>query len=187
MRASASVLILTLAAVSAGCAAEDASAPEELVLPVFAVSESKNFNSPLSGDEEVPPVNTDGRGNAVFQLSRDGASLEYRLIVTNLENITQSHIHIAPAGSNGPVVVFLFGQGTPPTSSIPGGVTENGVIAQGTITQANLIARPAIGFGATVPELLDAMRSGRAYVNVHTVPFPGGEIRGQVKENGPTR
>ena len=80
---------------------------------------------------------------------------------------------------NGPVVVFLFG-------FVAGGVTENGVLAEGDITAANLIARPAIGFGATMPELVAAMRTGGAYVNVHTVALPAGEIRDQVKENGPT-
>lgn len=57
----------------------------------------------------------------------------------------------------------------------------------GTITQANLIARPAIGFGANMAELLAVMRSGNAYVNVHTVQIPAGEIRGQIHERGPTR
>lgn len=182
MRRSATLLALTLAAAAAGCAPNDsASAPEELVLPVYAVShDSRNFVSPLSGDEEVPPVATQARGNAVFHLSKDGQSLEYKLIVTGLENVTQSHIHIAPKGANGPVVVFLFG-------FVAGGVTENGVLAQGTITQANLIPRPAIGFGATMPELLAAMRSGGAYVNVHTVAVPAGAIRGQIKEGGPTK
>lgn len=182
MRLSTTLLALTLAAAVAGCAPNDsAGAAEEIVLPVFAAGhESRNFVSPLSGDEEVPPQATQARGNAVFHLSKDGQSLEYRLIVAGLENVTQAHIHLAPRGANGPVVVFLFG-------FVAGGVTENGVLAEGTLTQANLIARPAIGFGATMPELLDAMRSGGAYVNVHTVAVPSGAIRGQVKEGGPSK
>ena len=97
-----------------------------------------------------------------------------RCIVSNIENVTQSHIHIAPKGVNGPVVVFLFG-------FVAGGVTENGLLAEGTITQSDLIARPAIGFGATMAELIAAMRSGNAYVNVHTVALPAGGVRGQVR------
>jgi len=188
MRASASVLVLTLAAAVCGCAAENAGAPEELVLPVYAVGPSDNFvAAPLTGAAERPtPVDTRARGSATFRLSDDGTVMSYRLTVAGLENITQSHIHIAPVDSAGPVVVFLFGQGNPPTAPVSGGVTLNGVLAEGTFTQSNLIARPAIGFGATMAELLTAMRTGRAYVNVHTVAHPPGEIRAQVREAGPT-
>jgi hypothetical protein len=38
-----------------------------------------------------------------------------------------------------------------------------------------------------MPELIAAMMNGRAYVNVHTVAFPPGEIRGQIAEHGPTQ
>ena len=135
--------------------------------------------TPMSGDEEVPPVDTRARGVVNFTLSEDGTRLDYRLIVANLENVTQAHIHIAPKGVNGPVVVFLFG-------FVAGGVTENGVLAEGTITAANLIPRPAIGFGATMAELVAAIRNGNAYANAHTVAFPGGEIRGQIETHGHT-
>jgi hypothetical protein len=179
MRRTASVLVLLAAAAAAGCA-DRQQARDEIVLPVFASSnETHSFGAPLSGGEEVPPVETRARGNAVFKLSADGTTLHYKLIVAGLDSITQSHIHVAPAGVNGPVVVFLYGFN-------PAGVAVNGILAEGDITQANLIPRPAIGFGATMAELVAAMRSGGAYVNVHTIPRPGGEIRGQVRESGPS-
>ena len=181
MRLAPSVLALACAALAAGCADRAQEPAREIVLPVFASShESDNFVATASGGEEVPANSSRGRGTAVFHLSDDGTTLHYKLIVANIENVTQSHIHIAPKGVNGPVVVFLFG-------FVAGGVTENGVLAEGDITAANLIARPAIGFGATMAELLAAMRSGGAYVNVHTVAVPSGAIRGQVQENGPTK
>ena len=164
----------------ASCA-EPPTSTQQFSIPVYAnVSESHHFVSPLSGGEEVPAVDTRARGNAVLTLSEDGTTLHYKLIVANIENVTQSHIHLAPAGVNGPVVVFLFG-------FVAGGVTTNGILAEGDITAANLIARPAIGFGATMPELVAALRNGGAYVNVHTVAVPAGEIRGQVGERGPTQ
>jgi CHRD domain len=163
---------------AAGCSEQIPTASEPLVIPIRA-SASKapaqdHFHATASGREEVPPNDSRGRGTATFKLSEDGSTLTYRLIVANIENVTQSHIHIAPKGVNGPVVVFLFG-------FVSGGVTQNGLLAEGTITQANLIARPAIGFGGTMAELLAAMRSGNAYVNVHTVAIPAGEVRGQVR------
>jgi hypothetical protein len=137
-----------------------------------------NFIAPLNGGEEVPPVNTNARGATTFKLSRDGTELSYRLIVANIPNVTQAHIHCGAAGANGPVVVFLFGFD-------PAGVTVNGVLAEGTITAANVIPRPdsevCPGGVANFDELLAKMRSGNAYVNVHTIDWPGGEIRGQIR------
>ncbi len=143
------------------------------------VSESnkRTFTAHLSGGNEVPPVDRNGQGQVIFKLSKDGTELHYKLIVANIENVTQAHIHCGNAGVNGPVVVFLFGFQA-------GGVTENGVLKEGVITSANIIARGSsaacMGGLATFANLLDKMRNGSAYVNVHTVAFPGGEIRGQV-------
>ncbi len=172
---------LVLSALVAGCGPDTPTQASPLEIPVvFDRHASAHAGANLSGDAEIPPNDSRGRGHAQFWVSEDGASLRYKLIVANIENVTQSHIHLAPATANGPVVVFLFG-------FVAGGVTENGVLAEGTIRQSNLIARPAIGFGGTMAELLAAMRGGNAYVNVHTVAIPAGEIRGQVKEEGPTK
>jgi CHRD domain len=141
------------------------------------------FTAHLSGGDEVPAVVTKATGQAIFHLSEDGTVLSYRLIVANIENVVASHIHVGPSGVNGPVVAFLYG-GAP-----PGGGPTNGVLAEGTITAANLVGPLA---GQPLSALLDAMNSGNAYVNVHTndgVPptntgagdFPGGEIRGQIQ------
>jgi len=59
-------------------------------------------------------------------------------------------------------------------------VTQNGPLIEGTFTEADLIARPALGFGGTLAELIALMESGGVYVNVHTTAYPGGEIRGQI-------
>ncbi|HEU4830250.1 MAG TPA: CHRD domain-containing protein [Gemmatimonadales bacterium] len=166
-----------------GCSDTAPTQPETFTVPVVELrtaAQSHHFIAVQSGDEEVPPVETRGHGTATFTLSTDGTTLSYRLITAGVEGITQSHIHLGAPGANGPVVVFLFGL-------VPAGVSSNGVLAEGTITQSNLIPRPDIGFGATMAELVAAMRSGGAYVNVHTLDFPGGEVRGQVREGGPTQ
>ena len=139
--------------------------------------QKRTFTAHLSGANEVPAVDLKGAGEAIFNLSEDGTQLHYKLIVANINNVTQSHIHCGVAGANGPVVVFLF--------RLPAGVTQNGVLAEGTITSANIIPRGAsaacMGGLATFENLLERMRNGGAYVNVHTLAYPGGEIRGQVK------
>ncbi|HET9232726.1 MAG TPA: CHRD domain-containing protein [Candidatus Eisenbacteria bacterium] len=142
--------------------------------------------APLSGGEEVPSNDSKARGNATFDLSDDGTAIEYKLIVANIDNVVASHIHVGPLGVNGPVVAFLFGP------AAPGGGASNGVIASGTITAANLVG-PLTGH--PLSDLVAAMQSGGAYVNVHTndgvAPtntgpgdFPGGEIRAQIRPGG---
>jgi hypothetical protein len=130
------------------------------------------FRARLSADEEVatPPVESDAHGIATFRLSRDGSALHYRLIVVGLDNLTASHIHLAPAGQNGGVVAFLYNGGL-----IEG--THSGMLAEGTITAANLLGALA---GQPLSALVEALSSGGAYVNVHTQQNPGGEIRGQI-------
>ena len=149
----------------------------------FAVAQSKNFGAPLSGDEEVPSVDTNARGNSILHLSKSGDELSFKLIVANIENVTQAHIHSGAEGVNGPVVVFLF-------PFTPDGVTTNGVLSRGTITNADIIPRPSSaecpGGVANLDQLIAKLRSGGAYVNVHTTAYPGGEIRGQVRERGPS-
>jgi hypothetical protein len=136
------------------------------------------FVANLSGGEEVPAVETMGAGQATFMLNEDGTALHYRLVVANIKDVTQSHIHCGGSGVNGPVTVFLFGLNAE-------GVTVNGVLAEGTITHENVIARPdsevCMGGLANFENLLEKIRSGDAYVNVHTIAYPGGEIRGQIK------
>ena len=169
-----------LAAGVLACEQAPPTASEEFTVPVVVMrafnstSSTQNSGASLSGNDEVPPNASPGRGEARFKLSDDGTSMHYKLNVANIDQVTQSHIHIAAPGVNGPIVVFLFG-------FVSAGVSVNGTLAEGTITAANLIARPAIGFGATMPELVAAMRAGNAYVNVHTIPLPGGEIRGQIR------
>jgi len=175
-----SAVLLSLSAVA--CNDETPSGPETFVVPVYARTDaqSSNFGTPMFGAEEVPPVVNDFDGQAIFKLSADGTTMSYKVITSAMTGITQSHIHIGNSGANGPIVVFLFG-------FISAGVANDGILSQGTFTAANLIARPAIGFGATMPELVAALRTGHAYVNVHTLAHPGGEIRGQIEEHGPTK
>jgi hypothetical protein len=160
-------------------------APATLLSPAAEVQHAhpdalaaRNFVAPLSGDQEVPAADTRARGNTTFQLREDG--LHYRLIVANIQNVSMAHIHLAPAGVNGPVAVWLY-PSAPPPQLIEG--RFSGVLATGVITAENLVGPLA---GASLGDLLDLMRAGGTYVNVHTSQFPGGEIRGQIRPAGPS-
>lgn len=134
----------------------------------------KSFVANLSGAQEVPPVTTQATGQAVFNLSADGAAMTFTLTVSNINNVTASHIHLAAAGVNGPVVVPLLG--------VPRPGPFSGVLAEGTITAANLGGLLA---GKTMADLVTEIEAGRTYVNVHTTLNPGGEIRGQIMAGTP--
>jgi len=136
-----------------------------------------NFRAHLSPDQEVHEVESQATGQAVFQLSKDGTELSYKLIVANIENVTMAHIHLAPAGVNGGVVAWLYPASAPP-QLIPG--TSNGILAEGTITVSSLVGPLA---GQPLSALVDAIKEGRTYVNVHTSAYPAGEIRGQIWGN----
>jgi hypothetical protein len=140
-----------------------------------ATTPQRNFVAHLSGGEEVPPADTRATGQAKFQLSKDGSEISYRLIVANIQNVTQAHIHLAAPGVNGPVVAWLYPSG-PPAQLIPG--RTSGVLATGTITADDLVGPLA---GASLADLLAAMEAGNTYVNVHTSQFPPGEVRGQIR------
>lgn len=133
-----------------------------------------HFTTHLSGSEEVPPVQTRAQGQANFRLSEDGTELSYRLIAANIVDVLMAHIHLAPAGVNGPVVAWLYPEGPPP-QLIEG--RFNGVLATGVITADDLVGPLA---GASLADLVAAIEAGGTYVNVHTVANPGGEIRGQI-------
>jgi hypothetical protein len=143
-------------------------------LAVAAVN--RNFSVHTNGAFEVPANTSKGQGQAIFQLSKDGESLGFTLNVANIEDVTQAHIHCGAPGVNGPIVVFLYGFG--PT------VTVNGTLSKGTITNADVIPRPdsdlCPGGVANFDELIAKMQSGDAYVNIHTVAFQNGEIRGNL-------
>ena len=149
------------------------------VAGLASAGDNNNYAVHLDGATEVPANASLATGQAIFKLSPDGTSLDYKLIVANLDNPVAAHIHVGPPGVNGPVVVLLF-------SGPPGTGTANGVIAEGTVTAANLSGPLA---GQPFSALVEALNSGNAYVNVHTndgVPptgtgpgdLPGGEIRG---------
>lgn len=138
-----------------------------------------NFRAHLSGDQEVPSVETNATGQAIFKLSKDGTELYYKVIVANIENVLMAHIHWAPAGENGGVVAWLYPAGPPP-ALIPG--RFSGILAQGTITADDLVGDLA---GMSLEDLVAQMLADQTYVNVHTTQNPGGEVRGQIRGNAP--
>jgi hypothetical protein len=167
---------------------------------------AKNHGTHLSGDQEVftatpgapTPADSNAQGQAIFQIATDSLSFDYKLIASNIENITQAHIHCGPAGLNGPIIVWLYPSPTA-TAALPGGAgRHNGVLAEGTIVSGTPLHVRTAPSSAACPggvssfaDVLAKIRDNNTYVNVHTSDgvapantgpgdFPG-EFRGQLE------
>ncbi|TMF23094.1 MAG: CHRD domain-containing protein [Chloroflexi bacterium] len=139
-----------------------------------------SFRATLSGFNEVAPILTEGTGT--FHATVQGTQITYTETFSGLSApVTQSHIHFAQRGVNGGIFLFLcsnLGNGPAGTPACPAG---GGTVSR-TVGAADLIAVagqhvPAGDFASA----LRILRSGDAYVNVHTTAFPAGEIRGQLR------
>jgi CHRD domain len=82
------------------------------------------FRAVLSGGDEVPARDARARGVATFRLDGEGTELGFRLVVANIENVFDAHIHCGVAGVSGPIGVTLF-------MGAPGGGRTDGVLAAG--------------------------------------------------------
>jgi len=193
------LLVIAAAALVVGCTSEKTSPTSyEIRAPLYAIPAHAgmsdfNFNTHLTGDEETPPNASPAQGQAVLRVSDDGSSVDFQLIASNIDNITQAHIHCGPPGVAGPIRIWLFPTiGTSGTALPPGGGRHDGVLAAGTFHPAGVTC-PVVAGHPSMP-VLDAIRAGLAYVNVHTnagagvAPGPGnlpaGEIRGQLDRPG---
>jgi len=137
---------------------------------MMATSGGMVFTANLVSSEEVPANTSPATGKATVTISPDGSSLHFVVEVANMQNVTLAHIHLAAKGQNGPVVVPFY---TGPVK--PGSFT--GTLAQGDATSSNLVGPLA---GKTISDLVQNIKSGNCYVNVHNSAHPGGEIRGQL-------
>ena len=124
-----------------------------LAAPVVA---APGLTASLSGANEVPPADPDGSGSVTVKINTGKGIVCYELTVSGIEPATAAHIHNAPAGVNGPVVVPL----TPPTNGSSSGCVE--------------VVRSLAKAIATSPD--------QYYVNVHNVNYPAGAVRGQLSK-----
>lgn len=124
-------------------------------LPAYAATVA--FQANLSGAQEVPsPGDPDGYGYAYFTIDTTNNVICYRLYGDLIGPPTAAHIHRAPLGVAGPVVVPL----TP-----PGAYNQSAGCTTASASLINEIVNNPTGF----------------YVNIHTTQYPGGAIRGQLR------
>jgi hypothetical protein len=142
-----------------------------LGMAVNKLEAERSFKAELSGEEEVPPVKTNAKGKVTFKLNKEGDELTYVVTLKNIENVVAAHIHQGEKGKNGPPVAPLLIEPKKPAVS-------GTLYSEGKIRAYELIGPLK---GNELKTLIKMIEAGDAYVNVHTVNHPEGEIRGQIK------
>jgi hypothetical protein len=129
------------------------------------------FSATLSGNNEVPPVDTKATGAATYRTAANETVIKYKVNITGFSDATGAHIHMGKAGANGDVIVDLLKD----SKKNP---TKLGMAIRGNITDSDLTGPMQ---GKTLSDLISAINSGDTYTNVHTPGHPDGEIRGQIE------
>src|SRR5689334_6836952 len=114
---------------------------------------AKDVAVSLTGEQEVPAVDSKAKGTGKITIADDGA-VSGSIKTTGIAGVA-AHIHEAPAGKNGPPVITLEKKGD----------NEWAVPAGAKLTDAQLAS----------------FKAGNLYVNVHSADHKGGEIRTQLK------
>jgi hypothetical protein len=122
-----------------------------------AQAQAISLSVPMSGGQSVPPVETGATGTAKLTYNPATRVVTWDISYMGLSSpATMAHFHgPAQPGKNGPVVIWLTKQGTPP---------ENPIKGEATLT----------------PEQAQQFAAGEWYINLHTQSHPAGELRGQV-------
>jgi hypothetical protein len=150
-----------------------------LVAPTLADNMPK---ASLTGFQEVPALSTSGTGSCKVKINSDETVIEAQVSYSDLEGpVTQAHVHFGQKSVSGGVSFFFCSNlpspptGTPPCPSPSGTVTR-------TIIAADIVGPAPQGiFRGELTEVIDAIRAGMAYCNVHSTRYPDGEIRGQLE------
>lgn len=117
---------------------------------------AQTFGTALSGAAEFPAGSGSPDGSGVAAITVNGTAVTFSILVKGISTPTLAHIHKAPLGASGPVVIDFHAP------------VFTGGFATGTAT----------GSAGDVADLL--ANPSNYYVNVHTVEFPAGALRGQL-------
>jgi trimeric autotransporter adhesin len=127
------------------------------------------FTATLSGASEVPVTASTATGTAQVQLDATQTTINVNLSTQGFASpVTASHIHFGATGANGGILFSLFAA----PGTFPSPLTES-------LTSTDFSPDSADGI-STYAQAVNAILSGKAYINVHTNANPAGDIRGQL-------
>jgi hypothetical protein len=140
---------------------------------------SNHVTAILNGFQEGPSIVTTGNGTLDLRIDTEANTIDYELTYSDLEGgpASAAHIHIGSRAENGGVSAFLCGGSKPPCPGASGTIS-------GVITPADVVGPAVQGVEpGSFAELVQAIRAGHTYANVHNARWPGGEIRGQINND----
>jgi hypothetical protein len=146
-----------------------------ILLNTVRAQEGQSFSATLSGNDEVPPTESNSTGIAKIQVTKNNdneSQVSYWVNITGIKEVNEAHIHNGTTGTNGDIVATLSngksaeGDDRPPQIGFAGNITKDEL--QGPLKDKE------------ISDLVSLMSDGKAYVNVHTDKYPDGAIRGQV-------
>jgi len=137
----------------------------------------KEYKVPLTGDQEVPSVDTEASGYAEVEVKWKGdyTLVKFEVEVCAISDVTMAHIHYGPVGENGPILFTLFSADGSPFSA-----DDCEALSKGELSADDL--NPNQDAIADWESFVEVYLAGETYVNVHTEAYPGGELRGQLAE-----
>jgi plastocyanin len=131
-----------------------------------------SFAASLSGDDMIPPIYTDASGTAVVK-GNDNV-LRYEIKLVNIDRVSAINFHQGSNDEIGDIIATLYSK-TVPTPS-------KDLTIKGDLNQLNFVGPMK---GKSISNLIDSIKAGKVYVNVKSMDFPDGEIRGSLSpENG---
>ena len=159
-------------AVAVGCIGAAAAA--------YADRGETQLRAQLRGLNEVPPTTSRATGELRAAINATETQINFTLSYSNLSGPAgAAHIHFAPTKVNGDVMVFFCGGGG--KGACPAGTSAT---VTGTLTAADIVGPARQGIppapAGQFSDVVRAIKTGNAYVNIHTEKFPPGEIRGQI-------
>ncbi|MGE5352419.1 MAG: CHRD domain-containing protein [Acidobacteriota bacterium] len=122
-----------------------------------AVLAQVHFTARLTGSQEVPADTSKASGTAAFTLTDSG--LTYIIAVDSISKITDAHFHFGAPGDTGQALISIL-------------PSFRGNVAYGVWKTDDSVP--------LTQEIINALLSGKIYVNIHSETHPEGEIRGQV-------
>jgi hypothetical protein len=152
---------------------------------------TEEFHAVFSGFNEIGALSaptgaimSEGKGTLDLRLDRANQTLSFTLKFSGLSApVTQSHIHFGKVHVAGGVMVFFCSSLPNPPPGTQTCPTGGGTVT-GTISPANVLPVPSQNITAGDFEALaDALESNTAYANIHTMAFPAGEIRAEIRRD----
>jgi hypothetical protein len=143
------------------------------------LNNSNTLGAVLIGHNETPAIHTAGQGTLSLTINSDN-TMSYTLTYSGLGSTAmQAHVHLGQPDVAGGVAFWLCGGGGKPTC--PAGNTSTPETVTGTVAAADVLPIPTQGLAALdLAGIVQEIRAGFTYANVHTMAIGAGEIRGQI-------